>query len=70
MKPCVGHIQFLNSLPLYHSLVQNQVVLKIDLFKDNPRTLCRRLLSGELDISPVPAIESARNAEQFYCFPT
>ncbi len=69
MKPRVGHIQFLNSLPLYHFLVQNQVVLKIDLFKDNPRTLCRRLLSGDLDISPVPAIEYARNAEQLLLLP-
>ena len=69
MKPRVGHIQFLNSLPLYHFLVQKQVVLKIDLFKDNPKTLCRRLLSGDLDISPVPAIEYARNAEQLLLLP-
>ncbi len=59
MKPRVGHIQFLNSLPLYHFLVKNQVVLNVDLFKDNPKTLCRRLLSGDLD----PAIEYAQDTE-------
>lgn len=69
MKPCVGHIQFLNSLPLYHFLVQKQVMLKIDLFKDTPKALCLRLLSGELDISPVPAIEYARNAEHLLLLP-
>ena len=51
MKPRVGHIQFLNSLPLYHCLVQNQVVLNIDLFKDSPKALCHRLLADEPDIS-------------------
>ena len=69
MKPRVGHVQFLNSLPLYHLLVQKQIVLNIDLFKDTPKALCRRLLSGELDISPVPAIEYARNAEQLLLLP-
>ena len=36
---------------MYHCLVQNQVVLNIDLFKDSPKALCRRLLADELDIS-------------------
>jgi len=69
MKPRVGHIQFLNSLPLYHCLVKNQVVLNIDLFKDTPKALCRRLLTGELDISPIPAIEYARNAKELLLLP-
>ncbi len=69
MKPRVGHIQFLNSLPLYHCLVKNRVTLDIDLFKDTPKALCRRLLSGELDISPVPAIEYARNADKLLLLP-
>lgn len=38
------------------------MVFNIDLFKDNPRALCRRLLADGLDISPVPAIEYARYA--------
>lgn len=69
MKPRVGHIQFLNSLPLYHCLVKNQVVLNIDLFKDSPKALCRRLLTDELDISPVPAIEYARHADELLLLP-
>ena len=69
MKPRVGHIQFLNSFPLYHCLIQNQVDHNIDLIKDTPKTLCRRLLDGELDISPVPAIEYARHADQLLLLP-
>jgi len=69
MKPRVGHIQFLNSLPLYHMLVKDDVVLNIDLFKDSPKELCCKLLSEKLDISPVPSIEYARHAEKLVLLP-
>ncbi len=69
MRPRVGHIQFLNCLPLYHMLVKNGVVFDIDLFKDHPVDLCNRLLSGKLDISPVPAIEYARHADKVHLMP-
>ncbi len=69
MRPRVGHIQFLNCLPLYHMLVRNGAVFDIDLFKDTPIALCSRLLQGELDISPIPAIEYARNAGEVLLLP-
>ncbi len=69
MRPRVGHIQFLNSLPLYHMLVKNGTVLDIDLCKDTPVELCNRLLAGKLDISPVPAIEYARHADELLLLP-
>ena len=82
MKPKVGHIQFLNCLPLYHMLVKNGIVSDhnitacpsgsqhcIDLFKDTPVALCRRLLEGALDISPIPAIEYARHSDKVLLLP-
>ncbi len=69
MRPRVGHIQFLNCLPLYHMLVRSGAVLDIDLFKDTPVALSRRLFRGELDISPIPAIEYARHAEEVLLLP-
>ena len=69
MRPRVGHIQFLNCLPLYHMLVRTGAVLDLDLYKDTPIALCRRLLSGKLDISPVPAIEYARHARDLLLLP-
>jgi len=69
MRPRIGHIQFLHSLPLYYMLVKNGVVLNIDLCKDTPIELSRRLLKGKLDISPVPAIEYARNADRLLLLP-
>jgi len=69
MRPRVGHIQFLNCLPLYHMLVKSGAVLDIDLYKDTPTALSRRLLEGKLDISPVPAIEYARHAGDLLLLP-
>jgi chorismate dehydratase len=50
-------------------LVKSGVVLEIDLYKDTPVELCNRLLSGRLDISPVPAIEYARHADDLLLLP-
>jgi len=69
MRPRVGHIQFLNCLPLYHMLVRSGAVLDMDLYKDTPIALCRRLIAGKLDISPVPAIEYARHARDLLLLP-
>ncbi len=69
MRPQIGHIQFLNCLPLYHMLVKHDVMPDVDLHKDTPTGLCKRLISGELDISPVPAIEYARHADELMLMP-
>ena len=69
MRPRVGHIQFLNCLPLYYELVKNGVLADIELLKHTPRELSLRLLRGELDISPVPAIEYARHADELLLLP-
>jgi len=50
-------------------LVKEEVVLEIDLFKDSPKQLCRKLLDGQLDISPIPAIEYARHADELLLLP-
>ena len=69
MRPRVGHIQFLNCLPLYHMLVKSGAVLSLDLYKDTPTGLSRRFFAGELDISPIPAIEYARHASSALLLP-
>lgn len=69
MRPRVGHIQFLNCLPLYHMLVKNGVVFETDLYKDSPIELCNKLFRGKLDISPIPSIEYARHADEVLLLP-
>ncbi len=62
-RPRLGHIQFINCLPLYWGMVKNDVLLDVDLVRANPAELTSMLLASELDVAPVPAIEYARHAE-------
>jgi chorismate dehydratase len=69
MRPRLGHIQFLNCLPLYYGLVKSDAVLDVELVKAAPRDLTRMLLDDELDIAPIPSIEFARHADEFVLLP-
>ena len=69
MRPRVGHIQFLNCLPIYYGLVKGSGILDLDLVKGTPTELNSLLLSGKLDISPISSIEYARNADDLILFP-
>lgn len=68
-RPRVGHIQFLNCMPLYYGLVKNGTILDVELTKGTPAELNRWLIEGKLDISPMSAIEYARNAGKFLIMP-
>ncbi len=69
MRPRLGHIQFLNCLPLYYGLVKNDVLLDVDLVKATPKSLALQIMGGELDIAPIPAIEYARHADDLMLLP-
>jgi len=69
LKPKVGHIQFLNCLPLYYGLVKSSALLDVDLIKGNPTELNNLLISGDLDISPISSIEYARHHESLVLLP-
>ncbi len=68
-RPRLGHIQFINCLPLYYGMVKNDVLLDVDLVRANPADLAVELVDGKLDLAPIPAIEYARHAEQFELLP-
>lgn len=70
MRPRVGHIQFLNCLPLYYGLVKSgDHLLEMELVKAAPRELAERIRAGELDVAPIPSIEYARHASDFVLLP-
>jgi chorismate dehydratase len=69
MRPRLGHIQFLNCLPLYYGLVKSSAILDVDLVKAPPRRLAEMLVAGELDAAPIPAIEYARHADDLVLIP-
>jgi len=68
-RPRLGHIQFINCLPLYYGMVKNDMLLDVDLVRANPADLAAMLIDKELDIAPIPAIEFARHASDFVLLP-
>ncbi len=68
-RPRVGHIQFLNCLPLYHGLVHSAALLDLELRKGTPTELNRMLLAGELDISPISSVTYLRHANDLLVMP-
>ncbi|MEU7137185.1 menaquinone biosynthesis protein [Streptomyces sp. NPDC046261] len=68
-RPRVGHIQFLNCLPLYWGLARTGTLLDLDLTKDTPEKLSEQLVRGELDIAPVTLVEFLKNADELVALP-
>jgi chorismate dehydratase len=68
-RPRVGHIQFLNCLPIYWGLVRSGALLDIDLTKDTPDRLTDALVAGDLDIGPISVVEYLRNAADLLLLP-
>nr|WP_207892176.1 menaquinone biosynthesis protein [Streptacidiphilus pinicola] len=68
-RPRVGHIQFLNCLPLYWGLGRTGSLVDLDLTKDNPDALNEALVAGHLDIGPISCVEYLRHADQLTLLP-
>jgi len=68
-RPRVGHIQFLNCLPIYWGLMRSGALLDVDLYKDTPDQLNAALVAGDLDIGPISLVEYLRNADDLLLLP-
>ncbi|WP_307792518.1 menaquinone biosynthetic enzyme MqnA/MqnD family protein [Streptomyces verrucosisporus] len=68
-RPRVGHIQFLNCLPLYWGLARTGTLLDLELTKDTPEKLSEQLVNGGLDIGPITLVEFLRNAGRLVALP-
>ncbi|WP_052864837.1 menaquinone biosynthetic enzyme MqnA/MqnD family protein [Streptomyces niger] len=68
-RPRVGHIQFLNCLPLYWGLARTGTLLDLELTKDTPDQLNDKLVAGELDMGPITLVEFLKHADQLVAFP-
>lgn len=68
-RPRVGHIQFLNCLPIYWGLVRAGTLLDVELTKDTPDRLNDLLVAGELDVGPISVVEYLRNASELVVLP-
>jgi chorismate dehydratase len=68
-RPRVGHIQFLNCLPIYWGLMRSGALLDVDLHKDTPERLSADLVAGDLDIGPITLVEFLRHADELLLLP-
>ncbi|SCL37756.1 futalosine synthase [Micromonospora pallida] len=68
-RPRVGHIQFLNCLPIYWGLMRSGALLDVDLHKDSPDRLSAALVAGDLDIGPISQVEYLRHADELLLLP-
>ena len=68
-RPRVGHIQFLNCLPIYWGLMRSGALLDVDLHKDTPDRLNTDLVEGRLDIGPISLVEYLRHADELVLLP-
>jgi chorismate dehydratase len=68
-RPRVGHIQFLNCLPIYWGLVQSGALFDVELTKDTPDRLNDALIAGDLDIGPISLVEYLRHADELVLLP-
>ncbi|MEV6347966.1 menaquinone biosynthesis protein [Actinoplanes sp. NPDC051851] len=68
-RPRVGHIQFLNCLPIYWGLMRSGALLDVDLRKDTPERLSASLVAGDLDIGPITLVEYLKHADQLLLLP-
>jgi chorismate dehydratase len=68
-RPRVGHIQFLNCLPLYWGLMRSGALLDVELTKDTPDRLNDALVRGDLDIGPISLVEYLRHADDLLVLP-
>lgn len=68
-RPRVGHIQFLNCLPIYWGLMRSGALLDVDLRKDTPDKLSADLVAGNLDIGPITLVEYLKHADELLLLP-
>jgi chorismate dehydratase len=68
-RPRVGHIQFLNCLPIYWGLMRSGALLDVDLHKDTPDRLSAGLIADWLDIGPISLVEYLRHADDLVLLP-
>lgn len=68
-RPRLGHIAFLDCLPLYWGLGRTGGLVGVELRQDTPDRLNQALVNGELDISPISLAEYLRHADQLVLLP-
>lgn len=65
----LGQVEYLNCVPVYHSLETGETKLDADIIKGPPTALNKLFLEGQLDVDNISSIEYARNADKCVILP-
>ncbi len=65
----IGLIDYLNTMPFHYDLAERLQKVDVHFERGVPSQMNRTLMTGEIDIAPISAIEAARNAEQLVILP-
>lgn len=68
-RPRLGHIAFLNCLPLFWGLSRLGSLGDFDFRKGSPEALTESLLAGDLDIGPVTLYEALKHPDELAILP-
>ena len=68
-RPRVGHIQFLNCLPLYWGLIRSGALADVELVKATPDKLNDMLVAGEVDLGAISLVEYLRHTDELVLLP-
>lgn len=66
----LGVIEVLNVLPVYYSIISNQLKVPADIVKGKVTELNQKLENGDIDISVISSFEYARHADLYYVLPS
>jgi len=65
----LGQVEYINCLPVYHTLEEGPRTLDLELVKGTPACLNRMLFADQLDCTPLSSIEYARHRDRCVIVP-
>ncbi len=65
----IGLIDYLNTMPFHYDLAERLQNVDVHFERGVPSMMNRMLKSGEIDLAPISAIETARHADEYVVLP-
>jgi len=69
MSYTIGLIDYLNTMPFHYDLAERLADADVQFVRGVPSQMNRALITGDIDLAPISAIEAARNAADWVVLP-
>ena len=64
----LGHIKYINTYPIFYTILKERRNLPFDLVSDTPTRLNTMMREGDLDVSPISSYEYAATPENYLIY--